>query len=173
MRYIGRAFWTHLRAHAGLVRFFTRTKTAIVSCEPMVGLLAFSSMFLVLDQWSKNLAEIHTTGRSITLGCLLKIRCVTHPLMSLTATRTRIALPLLWLAALTCAIVLHNSGTWFQSQSALFGLALAFSGAAGNLMDLLRRKYVLDFIDLGWWPVFNLADVGILTGLVVAFWPKG
>jgi lipoprotein signal peptidase len=74
---------------------------------------------------------------------------------------------------LGCAIVLHNSGGWFQSRSALFGLALAFSGAAGNLTDLLRRKYVLNFIDLGWWPVFNLADVGILAGLVVAFWPKG
>ena len=50
----------------------------------MVGLLAFGGMFLVLDQWSKNLAEIHTTGRSITLGRLLKIRCVPHPLMDLT-----------------------------------------------------------------------------------------
>jgi signal peptidase II len=139
----------------------------------MVGLLAFSGIFLFLDQWSKNLAEIHTAGRPVTLGCLLKIRCVAHPLMKLTAGRTRIVLPLLWLTALACAIVLHNSGAWFQSQRALFGLALAFSGAAGNLMDLLRRKYVLDFIDLGWWPVFNLADVGILTGLAVAFWPKG
>jgi signal peptidase II len=139
----------------------------------MVGLFAFSGMFLVLDQWSKNLAEIHTTGRSITLGCLLKIRCVPHPLMGLIGGRARIVLPILWLTALACAIVLHNSGTWFQSQRALFGLALAFSGAAGNLVDILRRNHVLDFIDLGWWPVFNLADIGILTGLVVAFWPKG
>jgi len=41
------------------------------------------------------------------------------------------------------------------------------------MLDLLRRKYVLDFIDLGWWPVFNMADVGIVAGLVLAFWPRG
>jgi lipoprotein signal peptidase len=29
---------------------------------------------------------------------------------------------------------------------------------------------VVDFIDLGWWPVFNLADIGIVGGLIAAFW---
>jgi len=139
----------------------------------MVALLAFSGVFLFLDQWSKNLAEIHTTGRPIRLGRLLKIRCAAHPLMTFGVLGSRIVLPLLWLLSLGCAIALHHSGGWFQSRRALFGLALAFSGAAGNLADLLRRKHVLNFIDLGWWPVFNLADAGILAGLVVAFWPKG
>lgn len=139
----------------------------------MVALLVFSGVFLFLDQWSKNLAEIYTAGRPIRLGRVLKIRCAAHPLMNFGAAGTWIVLPLLWLLSLGCAVALHNSGSWFQSRSALFGLALAFGGAAGNLMDLLWRKYVLNFIDLGWWPVFNLADVGILAGLVVAFWPKG
>jgi signal peptidase II len=139
----------------------------------MFGLFAFSAAFLFLDQWSKKFAEVRTAGHSITLGGVLKIRCVAHPLKSLTVGRMRMVPPLLWLTSLSCAIVLHNSGTWFQSETALLGLALAFSGATGNLIDLLRRKYVLNFIDLGWWPVFNLADVWILTGLLVAFWPKG
>ena len=137
----------------------------------MVELLAFSGACLFLDQWSKKLAEARTTGRSIPLGRLLRIRCVAHRLAGLTTGR--IIPPLLWLTSLACAIALHNSGTWFQSETALLGLALAFSGAGGNLIDLLRRKCVLNFIDLGWWPVFNLADVWILTGLVMAFWPKG
>jgi signal peptidase II len=37
------------------------------------------------------------------------------------------------------------------------------------LLDVLRRRHVVDFIDLGWWPVFNVADVGIVGGLVLAF----
>ena len=49
------------------------------------------------------------------------------------------------------------------------GLALALAGAAGNLVDILRWRYVVDFVDLGWWPVFNLADVGIVGGLLLAF----
>jgi signal peptidase II len=135
----------------------------------MARVIVFCGIFLLLDQWSKRLAEVHTTRHSIAFGWLT-IHCVTNK--KLGAGRARMMLLLSWLVALVCAIVLHNSGTWFRSQAALFGFGLAFSGAAGNLLDLFRREYVLDFIDLGWWPVFNLADVGIVTGLVVACWPR-
>jgi signal peptidase II len=81
-------------------------------------------------------------------------------------------LVLVWLAALGSAMILHRSGALFQSHAALFGLGSAFGGAAGNLLDILRSRSVVDFIDLGWWPVFNLADAAILGGLVVAFWPQ-
>lgn len=37
-------------------------------------------------------------------------------------------------------------------------------GAAGNLLDRLIYGYVVDFIDFGWWPVFNLADSAIVIG---------
>jgi signal peptidase II len=54
---------------------------------------------------------------------------------------------------------------------ALLGLGAALGGAAGNLLDVVRRRSIVDFIDLGWWPTFNLADVAILAGLAAAFWP--
>jgi signal peptidase II len=139
----------------------------------MIGLIVFSALFLCLDQCTKRFAVVHTSQRSLALGRLLKLRCVRNPLTKLDAHRTRIVLPLGWLAALACAILLYSYAGWFHSQTALAGLALAFAGAAGNLADLLRGNCVIDFIDLGWWPVFNLADVGILTGLAVALWPRG
>jgi signal peptidase II len=79
---------------------------------------------------------------------------------------------LVWFTALVSAILLHRSGAWFQSRVAQFGLALAFGGAAGNLLDILRRHSIVDFIDLRWWPVFNLADAAIIAGLAVALWPQ-
>ena len=45
-------------------------------------------------------------------------------------------------------------------------LGLQLGGAIGNLMDRLRLGYVVDFIDVGAWPVFNLADSAIVVGLV-------
>jgi lipoprotein signal peptidase len=81
----------------------------------------------------------------------------------------RIALVALWAAAVVAAIVLCSAGPWFQSGVARVGLGLALGGAAGNLLDVLRRRHVVDFIDLGWWPVFNVADVGIVGGLALAF----
>ncbi len=55
----------------------------------------------------------------------------------------------------------------------LFGLFLG--GVAGNLIDRILRQYVVDFIDVGFWPVFNLADMAIsvsVIGLMVYYWRK-
>lgn len=41
---------------------------------------------------------------------------------------------------------------------------LTLSGALGNLVDGISRGYVVDFLHLKGWPVFNLADVYIAAG---------
>ena len=48
-------------------------------------------------------------------------------------------------------------------------LALILGGAAGNLIDRLRFGYVVDFIDLHFWPVFNIADSCITIGAISLF----
>jgi signal peptidase II len=51
--------------------------------------------------------------------------------------------------------------------------ALIVGGALGNLVDrLLRgdrwfRGAVVDFIDLQWWPIFNIADAAIVVGAIM------
>jgi signal peptidase II len=52
---------------------------------------------------------------------------------------------------------------------AAVALGLVLGGAVGNLADRLFRDHggaVVDFIDLQWWPVFNLADAAITCGAV-------
>jgi signal peptidase II len=44
---------------------------------------------------------------------------------------------------------------------------LIVAGAAGNLLDRVRLNYVVDFFDLGWWPVFNVADIAIVGGAIL------
>jgi signal peptidase II len=44
-------------------------------------------------------------------------------------------------------------------------LALQLGGALGNLADRLQHGFVIDFIDFKIWPVFNLADLTIVTGV--------
>ena len=44
-------------------------------------------------------------------------------------------------------------------------LGLQLGGAAGNLFDRVRMGHVTDFIDLGPWPVFNVADSAIVIGI--------
>lgn len=47
--------------------------------------------------------------------------------------------------------------------------ALILGGAIGNLIDRLRWGYVVDFIDLRWWPVFNVADIALTVGVSLMF----
>ena len=51
-----------------------------------------------------------------------------------------------------------------------WALSLILGGAIGNLIDRLRLGYVIDFIDLRIWPVFNLADTAISIGASLLIW---
>jgi signal peptidase II len=39
-------------------------------------------------------------------------------------------------------------------------------GALGNTIDRIRFGFVVDFIQVGWWPVFNIADSAITIGAI-------
>jgi signal peptidase II len=43
-------------------------------------------------------------------------------------------------------------------------LLLITAGAAGNYFDRLGRGYVVDFIHLTHWPIFNVADAYVMAG---------
>ena len=49
-------------------------------------------------------------------------------------------------------------------------LGLQLGGALGNLLDRLQQGYVTDFIDVGPWPIFNVADSAISVGMVLMVW---
>lgn len=46
-------------------------------------------------------------------------------------------------------------------------LGLQLGGAVGNLIDRLRYGYVVDFIDVRVWPIFNVADFCISSGVAL------
>jgi signal peptidase II len=75
---------------------------------------------------------------------------------------------LLAVVALAVVLVFYY---WYRQDGATtlthvaFGLILG--GAIGNIVDRLRFGYVVDFIDLRWWPVFNVADSAISIGVTL------
>ena len=115
------------------------------------------------------MVQLKSTESPVSAPRLLQIRFVTSYRRLYQRGAARALLVLVWLAAVISAVVLHRTGAWFQSRPSLIGLGLAFGGALGNLWDILEHNYVVDFVDLRWWPVFNLADLGIIGGLVLAF----
>jgi signal peptidase II len=81
--------------------------------------------------------------------------------------------PLLALAALGVVVYLIASGAAAARLPVAIAMGLLLGGAVGNLADRvfrapgLLRGAVVDFVDLQFWPVFNVADMGITCGCVM------
>lgn len=82
--------------------------------------------------------------------------------------------PVLALIALAVVLVLFRQGAGFETRLAQVAIGLVLGGAIGNLLDRLFRDgngflggRVVDFIDVQFWPVWNVADMGILFGAII------
>jgi signal peptidase II len=55
---------------------------------------------------------------------------------------------------------------WFRKEfrDCKYCFMFLVIGTIGNLIDRILRGYVVDFFDLGWFPVFNLSDTLITLG---------
>lgn len=88
--------------------------------------------------------------------------------------------PLISLLAIVVVGVLVFSGRQATRPLPAVALGMVLGGAVGNLADRAFREGdgalgggVVDFIDLQWWPVFNVADMGVVCGamlLVLVSW---
>ncbi len=54
-----------------------------------------------------------------------------------------------------------------DGRLSLAGLGLICGGALGNIVDRFAFGQVIDFIDFSFWPVFNLADMFIVAGVIL------
>ena len=82
--------------------------------------------------------------------------------------------PFIGILAVAMVIVLIRLGRTVAGRVALISLGLILGGAVGNLMDRVLRAesgvlsgHVVDFIDFQWWPIFNVADMGIVVGAIL------
>ncbi len=84
-------------------------------------------------------------------------------------------------AALILVVVMVTVGSASARVSLAVPLGLILGGAFGNVGDRVFRSpgflrgAVVDFVDVGFWPVFNLADAAITCGcivLLVASWSR-
>ncbi|MDQ6725649.1 MAG: signal peptidase II [Actinomycetota bacterium] len=84
--------------------------------------------------------------------------------------------PFLALGALVLVIVMVATGSATARLPGAVALGLVLGGAFGNLADRifrhpgLLRGAVVDFVDLRFWPVFNMADAAITCGCLLLLW---
>jgi signal peptidase II len=87
--------------------------------------------------------------------------------------RLKFSLPPAALGAVSATVLFSLLALWWarrhapRSEQAAY--ALIAGGALGNILDRLVRGYVVDFIHLRHWPVFNVADIAIVAGAAWLF----
>jgi signal peptidase II len=129
-------------------------------------MLLVAAAVLVADQATKALvlARLHASDViELAAGVRLRLALNTGWVLG-RATRGRLFV--VWAVGTASAGVILSEGS--LPAASRIGLGLAAAGATGNLLDRLCRGGVLDFIQVGRWPIFNMADVAIVAGLAGA-----
>ena len=79
--------------------------------------------------------------------------------------------PVIAVVAVAVAAVLLQRGVLASERRTSIALGSMAGGALGNVVDRIARDgdgflggAVVDFIDVQWWPVWNVADMGIVLG---------
>jgi signal peptidase II len=132
-------------------------------------LLMFSMLagVVALDQTSKAVVAARLREGTTTLSTVagIRFRHVVnrgHPWASVRGV-VGLAIGLAVLALAAAGITAIVDATWVR-----VALGASLGGAMGNLIDGIRRRAVIDFIDLRVWPVFNLADAAIVASGMLA-----
>lgn len=139
----------------------------------LVTLLVTAVVALALDVATKVLiVATMTDGERIPLvGEVVSIYLIRNPgaAFSLATGMTWV----LTLVAIAVVIGIVRFARRLRSRGWALALGLILGGAAGNLADRLLRGpsplegHVVDFVSVGWWPVFNVADSAICCGAVL------
>lgn len=71
---------------------------------------------------------------------------------------------IIWFSVIVLGFLTYT-GEWLAKSRVAYTLLIA--GILGNLIDRIVWGHVIDFIDLGWWPVFNVADSCLVVGVAL------
>lgn len=152
--------WVSAEQSAESRERLTRSRWIAVTCVTI----------FVADQLSKAWAVAALDDRVIDLVWTLRLRLVHNTGSAFSVLRG--LGPVLALVAVVIVGVLWSSRRRFGGVWGAVGLGGIIGGALGNLADRVFRGAgwgwgaVVDFIDLQWWPIFNVADAAITVGLV-------
>ena len=126
--------------------------------------IAAAVSVVAADQASKAfvLSRSWTADSKAGLLSVRKVLMQRDPPMFYFTPRTHIVL---WIASIAIAAVLVRAGMIAENALNAAAIGAALGGAAGNIADRLRHGAIVDFIAIGRWPLFNLADVAIVMGV--------
>jgi signal peptidase II len=134
-------------------------------------ILGLLTSFYALDQVSKYVvSQSMKLGESVPAEGLFRLTFIYNSGSAFGLFRGMNApLILVSLIGVTVLVFVYRTQphpSWLWSTS----LGLQLAGALGNLTDRLTLGHVVDFIDVGSWPIFNVADASLIVGMALLGW---
>ena len=152
----------------------------MASPRALRGWLPLALLVILVDQLTKHWAVNNLTDRDVDLFWTLRLHLSFNTGMAF--SRGQSWGPVIGVLALFVIVGLLLSLKRQPGRLTDISIGLIIGGAIGNVIDRLFRSPawlrggVVDFIDFQWFPIFNVADMGITIGgglLVLASWLAG
>lgn len=143
-----------------------------------LAVLALLSLLVGCDHTTKGIAKAELEGgKSVELiGGVLDLRYVENTDIAFNLLRwipLEIRSPALLITGAVAVLGLFTL-LMFRPRSEGLAVRSAFvllvAGAIGNYVDRVVRGYVVDFVHLHQWPVFNVADAYLVVGFLLLAW---
>ncbi len=138
-------------------------------------ILIIGAIIVVLDQISKYALEEILKKTSITLiPNILKLTLVYNKGAGFGILQGQ-RLFFIIFSFLVLGAIIYKWKKIPAKNKVIIPMGLLIGGLIGNLIDRIIHGYVIDFIDLGFWPVFNIADSAItiaVVWLVIVLWKE-
>ena len=150
----------------------TEAKTKPSSNRERWILFIIAGIIILLDQASKNLVEsslpLYTYYAPIPeLENIFRITHTSNTGVAFGLFQNGNTIFAIFAVIVTIAIIIYNSKLEYDHKLLRLALGLQVGGAIGNLIDRTRQGYVTDFMDIGPWPVWNIADLAIVSGTIL------
>jgi signal peptidase II len=151
-----------------------------VSPRSMRGWAPTAAIVVIVDQLTKAWAVDRLSDRDIDLFWTLRLNLSYNTGMAFSAGQEWG--PVIGVIAMLVVVALLLSMRRQSGRLTDVAVGLIIGGAVGNIIDRLFRQDgwlrggVVDFIDFQWFPIFNVADMGITIGgalLVFASYRQG
>ncbi len=134
--------------------------------------LVVVALVVVLDQLTKMLAANYLMFPVGVIGGHLKLGYVTNSGIIFGVLQGFVWLPL-FVSLIIIVLIVYNYKKLPATWAGQVLWALITGGAIGNLIGRIINGFVVDFIQIGFWPAFNVADSAItvgVIGLVIYLW---
>ena len=151
------------------------TETKSASSRERWILIIVAALIILLDQGSKTIVrstlELYTYFAPIPgLENFFRITHITNTGVAFGLFPDGNLLFTLVALIVSTAIIIYNFRLETGHRMLRLALGLQLGGALGNLIDRLQRGFVTDFMDFGPWPVWNIADLAVVSGTVLLIW---